>query len=146
MRPASRAYLLGDFEMSRNWLSATRSFSPFLAPSRSNHRNWAASRLKLFACLLLLSLAHPVQAQVTASIKGIVTDASGAAVPSAAVRVKNLETGAIRNTSTDDAGRYLVLALPVGEYEVRVSKQNFQDSTHTGIHLVVGQEATVNVP
>ena len=132
--------------MSRNWLSAICSVSPSPVRSRSNHRKRAAPILKLFACLFLFSLAHPVHAQVTASIKGIVTDASGAAVPAAAVRVKNLETGAVRNTSTDDAGRYLVLALPVGEYEVRVSKQNFQDSTHTGIHLVVGQEATVDVP
>src|SRR5580692_3021625 len=146
MRPASRVSLQGAFEMSRNWLSDICSVSPSPVRSRSNHRKRAAPILKLFACLFLFSLAHPVQAQVTASIKGIVTDASGAAVPSAAVRVKNLETGAIRNTSTDDAGRYLVLALPVGEYEVRVSKQNFQDSTHTGIHLVVGQEATVDVP
>jgi hypothetical protein len=61
------------------------------------------------------------------------------------VKTKNLETGAIRSGITDDAGRYLVLALPVGEYEVRVTKPGFQDAIRSGIHLVVGEEAIVDL-
>jgi hypothetical protein len=66
-------------------------------------------------------------------------------VPSAVVRVKNLETGATRNSATDDAGRYLVLSLPVGEYELRATKPGFQDAIRSGIHLVVGQEASIDL-
>src|ERR1700675_1301303 len=80
-----------------------------------------------FSTLLLVQLcSSPARAQVSASIKGVVTDASGAAVTSASVTAKNLETGAVRTGATDDAGRYLVLALPVGEYEVRVAKAGFR--------------------
>src|ERR1700688_3461717 len=69
----------------------------------------------LLLALLLLTLGLPsAQAQVSASIRGIVTDASGAAVAQVTVRAKNLETGVVRTITTDDAGRYLVLALPVG--------------------------------
>jgi len=85
------------------------------------------------------------RAQVSASIKGTVTDPSGAPVPAAAVRAKNLETGALRNGITDEAGRYLVLALPLGEYEIRVTKAGFQDAIRSGIHLVVGEEASVDL-
>jgi hypothetical protein len=95
--------------------------------------------------LLLAVLLPTAHAQVSASIKGIATDASGAAVPGAMVTAKNIETGAIRSSATDDSGSYLVLALPVGEYEVRVAKAGFQDAIRSGIRLVVGQEASVDL-
>ena len=83
--------------------------------------------------------------QVSASIQGSVIDASGAAMTGAAIQAKDLETGGMRSTVTDDSGRYLLLALPVGEYEVRASKSGFQDAVQTGIHLVLGQEARVDL-
>jgi hypothetical protein len=94
---------------------------------------------------LLLSGVSNLRAQVSASLTGVVSDTSGARVPSAAITVKNLETGAARSTATDDSGRYQVLALPVGEYEIRVSKAGFQEQIRSGIHLVVGQEAVVDL-
>ena len=87
----------------------------------------------------------PARAQVSASISGVVTDPSGAAVPSANVTAKNLETDVLRNTVTDKAGHYQMLALPVGEYEIRVSKNGFQEPIRSGIHLAVGQEAGVDL-
>jgi hypothetical protein len=95
--------------------------------------------------LLVVAFLRPAQAQVSASIKGNVMDASGAAVPAVTVTVKNIETGAIRSSVTDDAGRYLVVALHVGEYEVRVTKTGFRDAIRSGIFLVVGQEASVDL-
>ena len=101
---------------------------------------------RLLPILLLIAAAAPsLRAQVSASIAGVVTDRSGARVPAAAIIVKNLETGAIRSTVTDDAGRYQVLALPVGEYEIRISKTGFQEQIRSGIHLAVEQEAGVYV-
>ena len=35
----------------------------------------------------------------------------------------------------DGTGRYLILSLPVGQYEVRVTKAGFQDAIRSGIHL-----------
>ena len=96
--------------------------------------------------LLMLALRLPsAQAQVSASIRGIITDASGAPVAQVTVGAKNVETGAVRTTTTDDAGRYLVLALPVGKYEVRISKSGFQEAVQSGIQLVVGEEASVDL-
>ncbi|HXH67805.1 MAG TPA: carboxypeptidase-like regulatory domain-containing protein [Candidatus Limnocylindrales bacterium] len=98
--------------------------------------------------MLFFGLAMQVpaaRAQVWASIHGVVTDASGAPIGLATVQTKNLETAAVRASFTDDAGRYLVLALPVGRYEVRVSKTGFQEAVQSGISLVVGQEASVDL-
>src|SRR5579862_764085 len=84
-------------------------------------------------------------AQVSASIKGTVTDPTGATVPSSAVTAKNLETGSARRAVTDESGRFILLLLPVGEYEVRAAKPGFQDAVRSGIRLAVGQEATVDL-
>ena len=97
----------------------------------------------LLAALFLAVM--PVQAQVTASIKGVITDPSGSAVPSATVIVKNAETGIVRAVISGSTGNYVALALPVGVYEVKVSKAGFQDSSRVGIQLSLGQEATLDV-
>src|SRR5713101_1118848 len=89
--------------------------------------------------------ALPTQAQVAASITGTVTDPSGAPISAAAVTAKNLETAAVRTATTDDAGRYLLLSLPVGQYEVRVTKAGFKEAVRSGIQLVIGQEARVDL-
>ncbi len=103
------------------------------------------SRKLLSLLLLFLAGAARLNAQVSASITGLVADASGARVMAAAIKVKNLETGASRNAVTDEAGRYQVLALPVGEYEITVSKNGFGEQVRTGIRLAIGQEATVDL-
>ena len=84
-------------------------------------------------------------AQVTGAISGHIEDASGAAVAGAIITVKNLETGVNRTVTTDDAGVYRAVSLPVGSQEVRVEKAGFQTAVRTGINLVVGQEAVVNL-
>ena len=97
-------------------------------------------------CLFVfLVFASRTPAQVLAAISGRVTDPSGAAVSGATITAKNLETEAVRTANTDDAGRYLVLSLAVGEYEMRITKQGFQEGVRSGIHLAVGQEASVDM-
>lgn len=98
------------------------------------------------ACLLaILVFAREAHAQVSASISGRVTDPSGAAVSGATVTAKNLETEVVRSTNTDDAGRYSILSLALGEYEMRITKQGFQEAVQSGIHLAVGQEAVADM-
>jgi hypothetical protein len=97
-------------------------------------------------CLAVVLLCAPaVRAQVSAAISGRVTDPSGATVSGAAVVAKNVETGETRSTVTDRIGHYWVPSLAVGEYELHVTKQGFQEQVRDGIHLVVAQEASVNM-
>jgi hypothetical protein len=97
-------------------------------------------------CLfVLLAITPRSQAQVSAAISGRVTDPTGAVVSGATVTANNLETLAARTTVTDEAGRYSILSLAVGEYEVEISKQGFQEGIRAGIHLAVGQEAIVDM-
>jgi carboxypeptidase family protein len=89
--------------------------------------------------------ARPGWAQVSAAISGRVEDSSGSPVAGATVTVKSLETGATRVLTTDEAGNFRVLSLPLGPQEVKVEKTGFKSVVRTGINLEVGQEATLNV-
>ena len=108
----------------------------------SVHRRGLFSVARLFAVLLFLAPAS--HAQVSAALSGRVTDPSGATVSGAAVNAINLETGEKRGAVTDTAGQYWIPSLPVGVYEVHVTKASFQEYVQGGIHLVVGQQPTMD--
>ena len=105
------------------------------------------SRFRLIPLVLLvLALAWPARAQTTtASIGGVVRDATGATVPGSRVTALNLLTSFSRATVTDGAGGYLITNLPIGDYAVTVEKDGFQRYTQAGITLVVGQNARVDI-
>lgn len=121
-----------------------------LATSRNHQRtdfsSWLAAcgRLGIFLALVLF-LATGVNAQVSASVTGQVTDPSGAAIVGADVTVRNVDTGATRDVTTDGQGQYQIFALPVGNYEVHAKKQGFQEEIRSGILLVVNEQATVDL-
>ena len=96
------------------------------------------------ACVIILGAAL-AWSQVEGTIFGLVQDSSGAAMPSVSVRITNLETGLTRSVVTDERGSYRAPSLPVGRYEVRAEREGFRTAIQTGISLVVGQEAAVNL-
>ena len=101
--------------------------------------------LSILALLLSCFCVPFSAAQVSASLSGLITDPSGAAVSAASVTAKNLDTGLSRTVPTDHGGRYRFFALPVGPYEVRVTKDGFAGGGRSGIRLMVGQDATVDL-
>jgi hypothetical protein len=95
-------------------------------------------------CTFVLCCA-PVWCQVSAIISGTVTDQSGAVISGASVSIKSIDTAAVRNVVTDNTGVYQAIALPIGDYQIRASKSGFTDSVREGVHLVVGEDATVDL-
>ena len=91
-------------------------------------------------------LAPELRAQIgtTGTFFGLVLDSSGAVVPGASVNVKNTETGITRSTVSGANGRYEVVNLPVGNYEVSAQATGFQTSVRAGITLTVGQNAVID--
>ena len=72
----------------------------------------------LFSFLISISVA--IAQLPTATILGVVHDSSGAVVPEAALTARNLDTGAIRTTTSGRDGSFRLSALPVGNYELKV--------------------------
>src|ERR1700722_17916540 len=108
-----------------------------------------ASRI-LFGLTLLTALSAaqaqpPAASQTGASVSGVVTDQTGAALRDVAVTIKNVDTGATRTIATDGEGHYQASGLPPGRFEIRAAKQGFAEETRTGLSVAVGQEATVDI-
>ncbi len=95
--------------------------------------------------VLALGLCACAAAQdARAILEGQVTDRSGAVIAGATVRIENGRSGYTRTQLTTSAGAYH-LALPIGEYELRVSAPNFSDYHRTGVQLDINQSARIDV-
>src|SRR5580700_9789240 len=115
--------------------------------TRAGYAPTAASLPLAQPFLLLLWLAmgaFPAWAQTGASLSGVVTDQTGAALSDVAVTIKSFDTAETRTIATDGRGHYQTSGLPAGRFEIRVAKHGF-DETRKGISLVVGQDATVDI-
>src|SRR3954462_14343402 len=113
---------------------------------RSKRTLMTSSKVSLCGLTAARALTlHPSFAQVTAAVSGTVEDASGGALSGVTVSVKSVETGISRVTTTGESGAFRVLSLPVGPLQLTGEKQGFKRTVRTGINLVVGQEAVVNL-
>src|SRR5713101_1199656 len=81
----------------------------------------------------------------TATILGTVKDASGALVPGVSITVKHTESGLTRSVVSGERGCYTVPLLPVGAYEITTTMPGFKQVVRSGINLVVGQEAVIDL-
>ncbi len=95
--------------------------------------------------IVFVLVAASARAQVSAILSGTVTDQSGAAISASTVAAESVDTGVARSTVTDAQGHYQFFSLPVGQYEIRSGKAGFTEEVRTGVHLVVGQSATVDM-
>jgi Carboxypeptidase regulatory-like domain len=98
----------------------------------------------LLSYALLALLATPARAQVTAAISGTVTDPSGGGIAGAIVEAKEIQTAALRSTVTDLRGRYDLVALSPGRYEITVRKKGFTTAVRTGIVMAAAEQAVIN--
>ena len=94
--------------------------------------------------LVLHVYCLPCRAQVSAVLSGRVTDQTGAVVSGATVTATSQETGIARTATTNQAGTYELLALPIGRYQLTATKAGFAEDVRTGVLLVVGEDATAN--
>jgi len=96
-------------------------------------------------CVFVAGAAFGQASAGTGAISGAVTDPSGAVVPQAAVTVRNVDTNVARTLQSNEAGRYEVVALQPGAYEVKAAKAGFASLLRTGITLAVGARAVVDL-
>ncbi|HJZ82551.1 MAG TPA: carboxypeptidase-like regulatory domain-containing protein, partial [Pyrinomonadaceae bacterium] len=105
-------------------------------------------RVLLPAALLALVVGGSVTAfgQTTrASLSGVVRDPSGAVVPEVNISVKNSQTGATRETTSDAEGRYSFTSLPPGHYDLRASRTGFKTALQAEIILSVASSTVIDV-
>ncbi len=102
--------------------------------------------IAMWLCCLVLffSGAAAVAQTITASIRGTVTDPSGAVVAGADVTATNVATNVASHTTSNKSGLYNFQFLTLGNYTVTATATGFNSTSVGPIHLQIDQIATVN--
>jgi hypothetical protein len=106
-------------------------------------------KLSILCCAFVVLLAAlPAFAQVdstTATLKGTVTDPTGAVISGATVTVANPATGITKTTKSNADGSYQIPALPPGNYQLTIEAAGFSREVVKGLELSVGQSTAFEV-
>ena len=103
------------------------------------------SSLQIFM-LSLIVIGFHVQsplAQTTGRILGVVSDETGAVLPGATILATHIDTNRVRTAITDDEGRYRLVELPVGAYEVQAELTGFTTEVRRPITLTIAGEVAL---
>lgn len=93
-------------------------------------------------CVLMFSSVGYAQ-QSSASVTGLVKDATGANIAGAQVKLQNVDTNTLRQTVSNGAGNYTFLNVPPGGYTMEFSEKGFQSEKITVFELSVNQTLTL---
>jgi Carboxypeptidase regulatory-like domain/TonB dependent receptor len=97
----------------------------------------------MLAGALAPSSAHAQSAAAAGQIVGLVFDQSGAAIVGVDVSARNTQTNYARSTRTDEAGRYALAQMPLGDYEITAQGAGLQLSAQEAV-VTLGGSTTVN--
>ena len=104
-------------------------------------------RLTSAVCLLLVLLAAPLPTSsqtVTAVISGTVVDTTGAVLPTATVRLINMDTNDARDPlQVDERGNFVIQGVFPGRYALHVEADAFKPTERREINVSPGERVSV---
>ncbi len=118
------------------------------APIDDRRRRPGAACSALGIAVFLFGLALDLRAQTpaTGTVRGRVTDESGATVADATITITNVATGITRTTKTDPQGAYTIADVPLtGKNTLTAVKEGFAAQTKGPFSLGGSQTATFDV-
>lgn len=81
--------------------------------------------------------------RVNGNLFGTVLDSSGAVVPAATVRIRNIATGQNRTQESDASGHFQIRELPSGDYRLSVTREGFSTYDNPNISISLGSVSTL---
>ena len=90
-------------------------------------------RIFCLTAFLNFACASALAQQTLGSINGAITDASGAVVQGASVKARAVATNLEVSARTKTDGSFSITDLPIGTYEVTLSKEGFQTAVYPQI-------------
>jgi hypothetical protein len=95
--------------------------------------------------VLLLTTLLSAYGQSTTSLRGVITDATGAIIPGAVVTLHSDQTGFKRQALSGEDGVYQFLQVSPGTYQVTVEKAGFATASRDGVQLLVSTPGIVDL-
>jgi len=100
----------------------------------------------LVGIALAMSLATSLPAQsIFGTLTGIVSDPTQSVVAGATLKLRDEQSGALRDTVTNSEGYYTFVSVPPGKYELTVTSNGFDTSKQPGIAIGGGDKLNINV-
>lgn len=97
------------------------------------------------AALVCVAFTPAVYAQQTlGAVNGNLVDSSGAVIRGADVKVRALATNLVVSARTRDDGSFSISDLPIGNYEVKFSKDGFETAVYPEITVQGNRTTTIN--
>src|ERR1700674_3253098 len=104
-----------------------------------------SSHLRYLLLLVLLFAGLPFRASAqNATIVGTVTDPSGSVIANVKISINHTETSLVTSLTTNDAGQYVAVDLPVGHYNIKAEASGFKVAEQKGLVLNVGDRTRVD--
>jgi Carboxypeptidase regulatory-like domain/TonB dependent receptor len=103
---------------------------------------------RFLSVMILISLFASValaQSLASGALDGTVIDASGAVVPEAVLTLLSPSTGTTFEAKTSNSGLYTFPVVPVGNYELTVTKAGFATTHVAKVAIQVGNKSSLNL-
>src|SRR4051794_35677098 len=101
--------------------------------------------LLLISLICLLCIPTMSQTASTGTVSGVVTDPSGAVITGATITLTDVTTHDKRTTTTNDSGRYVIINVTPGRYDLAITKAGFNQARVPNQAVQVGTVTTENV-
>lgn len=111
----------------------------------ASRRTFARSCFLAWAAALLLAPAARAQSITTGTLEGVVRGTNGEPVIDARVSVAHRETGAARGVVTSDQGRFRIVFLAPGEYDISVEQLGYRPRRILGVPISAGQSLSLEI-
>src|SRR5690242_14511817 len=96
--------------------------------------------------LISFLLGTAIDAQTfRGGIGGAVSDATGAAITGAQVKLESASTGLTRTATTNAQGQYTFPDLPVGVYTVSIAQVGFEAKKIENVEVAVSRNNTLDI-
>lgn len=116
-----------------------------LRSHKLNRRVSLIFALAVVATVLALTPTPAYGQAASGTLTGQVTDQQAATIPGAEIRLLDPTTGSARTAVTNDVGRYTIVSINPGIYDVTISKAGFTASKLSAQKIEIGQVLTLNI-
>src|SRR5262245_56784211 len=104
------------------------------------------TRLPAFLFWMVITTVAVASAQTaTGTITGVVRDSTGAVLPGVTITITSAATGVARSVLTDADGRFQIVNLIPGEYDLRAALAGFSTAVRNHLVVAVGGTTEANM-